>query len=88
MRRQTSAAIPSDTIGCNAPDRLFASVVSAREISEKNADFLATASPTIPCARMHIIHFARAVINDDPLIRLLRARAEKFPAGVSLAEIS
>jgi hypothetical protein len=57
-------------------------VVSAREISEKFADFFATASPTDPCARMHIIHFARAVMHDDPPMRLLRARAEKFLADV------
>jgi hypothetical protein len=71
-RKLASAAIRSGTIGCVAPEVTLASVASSRRFSEKIAELVATPTPTVPCALMYTIHFASAIMHEDPLMRLSR----------------
>jgi hypothetical protein len=56
------------------PTGPFAIPFPAESISKKFARFFATRTPTPPCVRMYIIHFARANIHQQAPLRRLRSQ--------------
>ena len=46
----------------------FVTDLNAREIRQKIAEFLANSNPTVPCVVMHIIHLARSVMHECPMM--------------------
>jgi hypothetical protein len=62
------------------PTTSIAVSLRTRQISKKIAEILATANPTLRCARVNAIHFPRAIIHQQMLLRALCTQSEKFPA--------
>jgi hypothetical protein len=70
------------------PQGFVTTVLQPGKISEKLAQFFATSRATLPCARMHIIHFSGAVMHERWLARLLRHREKSSRRQREMRRIS
>jgi hypothetical protein len=61
---------------CGNTGDTFAIAFPRRESCEKIARIAVTPNSTVPCVEMHIIHFARAVMHQNTLLRSLRGRGK------------